>query len=313
MRDSIRERLKPMRKPFQFPHFFWQQLMPAVCGVFMGLAQAAGADNNSAALLHTKYAQLGPQLSVNQFMRPLVLDSAESPQQLNGDIYARIDFPFAAVSEALTNPDHWCDVMILPPNTKYCHASTQQTRSRLMVSVGKKSFQTLEEAYSVEFSYRVLTTTPDYFDVALDAKTGPLGTRDYRILLEAQSLPDGKTFLHLTYSYTYDFAGQIAMQVYLATLGRGKVGFTITNLRTGLPPDYIDGVRGVLERNTMRYYLAIEAYLGALSSPLAEQFEKRLQNWFAATEQYPRQLHEVSRADYFDIKRQEYLRMQKPP
>ena len=44
---------------------------------------------------------------------------------------------------------------------------------------------------------------------------------------------------------------QMAMQTYLATLGRGKSGFTS------------GGIRGEVERNTMRYYLAIDSYLAA--------------------------------------------------
>ena len=60
----------------------------------------------------------------------------------------------------------------------------------------------------------------------------------------------------------------------------------------------------------LRYYLAIDAYLGALTSPPPLQSQMRLHRWFIATEQYPRQLREVSRTAYFDMKRSEYLRQQ---
>ena len=66
----------------------------------------------------------------------------------------------------------------------------------------------------------------------------------------------------------------------------------------------------MVERNTMRYYLAIDAYLAALTAPPKDQLEKRLQYWFNATEQYARQLHEVERNDYFEMKRKEYQRQQ---
>jgi hypothetical protein len=99
----------------------------------------------------------------------------------------------------------------------------------------------------------------------------------------------------------------MAMQGYLATVGRDKVGFT--RVSSG-GSDYIGGVRGVVERNTMRYYLAIDAYLGALSSPAPEQFEKRLNNWFSSTERFPHQLHEIDRQQYLDMKRSEYARQQ---
>jgi hypothetical protein len=60
----------------------------------------------------------------------------------------------------------------------------------------------------------------------------------------------------------------------------------------------------------MRYYLAIDAYLGALTAPPAQQLQKRLQSWFTATEQYPRQLHEIERTAYIDMKLREHLRQQ---
>ncbi len=74
--------------------------------------------------------------------------------------------------------------------------------------------------------------------------------------------------------------------------------------------EYIDGLRGIVERNTMRYYLAIEAYLGALSVPPSAQLDKRLNDWYAAVERYPRQLHEIGQQEYLEMKRRECLRQQ---
>ena len=67
-------------------------------------------------------------------------------------------------------------------------------------------------------------------------------------------------------------------------------------------------MRGAVERNIMRYYLAIESFLGALSGSPQARFEKRLHDWFAASERYPRQLHEVEQGAYLDMKRKEYAR-----
>lgn len=94
------------------------------------------------------------------------------------------------------------------------------------------------------------------------------------------------------------------MKSYLATIGSDKVGFTATGDPGTAKPGYIGGVRGLLERNTMRYYLAIDAYLATLDKPL----DQRLGRWFDATEQYPRQLHEVERQDYMEMKRDEFQR-----
>ncbi len=294
------------------------QCMPGlvlICGLFWGVWSVAGQSitgepGMSAVLLRAKYMELGKQLFNNQFQRALYLNSEESSHNLRGEIYAVVDYPFATVNMALNDPAHWCDVLILHVNIKYCHAASNTAGAVLSVNLGKKGEQPLADAYRVEFNYRELITTPDFFAVALDAENGPLGTHGYRIRIEATLLKDGRTFLHFTYAYAFGMSGRLAMQGYLATSGRDKVGFTVTGKLPNGQPAYIQGVRGVVERNTMRYYLAIDAYLAALSAPPEQQLEKRLQYWYNGTDQYARQLHEVARPDYLEMKHNEYQRQQ---
>ena len=99
--------------------------------------------------------------------------------------------------------------------------------------------------------------------------------------------------------------GRIAMKTYLATVGSAKVGFS-----KDTDGSYVGGVRGLVERNTMRYYLAIDAFLGSLNTPAAKRVDQRFATWFDATEQYPRQLHELERQDYLQMKKNEYQRQQ---
>jgi len=287
----------------------WLSVVALLC---MG-AQIARADDvaaNSAASLHARYDGLRNRLDHNRFQRPLYLDSSETSDSVTGDIYARIDYPFATVRAALNNPGDWCDILMLHVNTKYCRASLGNQGPVLNVSIGRKYDEPLEKAYRVDFAYRVAAQTANYLQVALNADAGPFGTRDYRIALEAVPLETGRTFIHLSYSYTYGVAGRLALQAYLATIGRSKVGFAVVGTRTDGEPVNIGGIRGLVERNTMRYYLAIEAFLGALSAPVQERLEKRLREWFAATERYSPQLHEMEQGEYLDMKRKEYLRQQ---
>jgi hypothetical protein len=266
--------------------------------------------NVSAVALKAKYTELNEQLLNNQFQRELHLISTESSNDLKGEIYAVVDYPFASVSKALNSPDHWCDALILHVNIKYCHASGNKPDTVLKVNLGKKDEQPLAQTYGVEFNYREVMKTTDYFAVELKAANGPLSTHDYRIWIEATPLIDGRTFLHFTYAYAFGFAGRVAMQGYLATGARNKVGFTADGKLPDGRPAYIKGVRGVVERNTMRYYLAIDAYLSALNTPSQDQLEKRLLQWYNSTEQYAAQLHEVERNDYLEMKRKEYQRQQ---
>jgi hypothetical protein len=272
------------------------------------LTPSFGADNEAA--LRDKYQSLAPQLANNPFHRPLHLDSTESPDSLKGDIYAVIDYPFATVNSALNDPTkgpaNWCDVLILHLNIKYCHATTGSEGSTLNVNLGKKVEEKLSSTFRVTFDYRPDVTRPDYFRVDLSADKGPMSTKDYQIVLEAIAIDSTHTFIHLTYSYGYGTAGRIAMKTYLATIGSDKVGFS----KSGDSGDYIGGVRGLVERNTMRYYLAIDAYLASLSTPAGQRLDDRLNRWFDATEQYPRQLHEVEKNDYIQMKHDEYQRQQ---
>ena len=264
----------------------------------------------SAVVLKTKYAELNEQLLNNQFQRELYLISSESQHDLKGEIYAVVDYPLPTVSKALSNADHWCDALILHIDIKYCHASGNEPNTVLKVNLGTKNEQALAQTYGVEFNYREVINTLDYFAVELKAANGPLSTHDYRIWIEATPLKDGRTFIHFTYTYAFGLAGNLAMQVYLATGARNKVGFTVTEKLSNGQSTYIKGVRGVVERNTMRYYLAIDAYLSALALPADKQLEKRLQYWYESTNQYALQLHEVERNDYLVMKRNEYRRQQ---
>ena len=282
-------------------------------GGLLGLTWPAPANATPAESLLAKHAGLENRLRQNQFQRPVVLDSIETPNHVTGEIHAVINYPFSLVSTSLNNPDHWCDVMSLHINTKYCHPVVSPAGTVLKVSIGKKTAEELASAFRVVFKYEVGAMAPDYFDFKLSAKNGPMGTSDYRIELEAAPLGDSKTFLHLTYSYAMNFSARLAMQTYLATLGSGKVGFTQTGKPGAGAPEYIGGVRGLVERNTMRYYLAIDSFLDAATAPPGAQLDQRLQTWFSAVEQYPRQLHELDRGEYITMKRDEYLRQQTAP
>lgn len=260
-----------------------------------------------AALLE-KHVALTAQLTQNQYRRPLFLESSEGANTVSGTAYAILNSPFSTVSATFKSPSRWCEVLILHLNTKYCRASADTSPSTLAVSIGTKNPQPLKAAFSLEFAYRVAAASPNYLAVQLNADKGPLSTNNYRLELQAVPLPDGKTFMHLRYSYGYGMVGRLAMQTYLATLGRGKVGFTKIN--PGQNSAYVGGMRGTIERNTMRYYLAIEAYQASLSRPPAQQLDARLQYWFGATEEYSRQLHEVDRKNYLTMKKGEYQRQQ---
>ena len=258
------------------------------------LACASLTAHAGAVDLRARHGELKEQLRNNSYGRQLYIDSTEAPNSLQGDVYAVLDHPFDKVKEALQDPNGWCDIMLLPFNTKACQANG----SHLTMRIGRKPDQPVDQAYRIDFTFHNASSGAEYFESRLTAGQGPFGTRDYNIVAEAVPIDGGKTFMHMRYAYGYSGSGRFAMQAYLATAGRSKVGFT-----TG-------GVRGAVERNAMRYYLAIDAYLDTLDVPAAQRVEKRANQWFSATERYPKQLREMDRGTYVAMKRQEYERQQ---
>jgi hypothetical protein len=270
----------------------------SVSGAGMAQTQDATALKN----LHTR---LQAQLASSPFQRPLVLESSRTSGDLKGEVYAIVKEPFGLVESALRSARQWCDLLILHLNVKQCRTAGDPPGQTLSLALGRKIDQPLNETYVIRFAYRLSATSRDYLRVQMLAATGPLGTSDYRLALEAVPLDAQHTFLHMSYAYSHGTAALMAMEIYLASAGSDKVGFSITGQSSDGRPIHVHGARGVVERNTMRYYLAIETYLASMAVPLAEQEDKRLRDWFAATERYAAQLHEIDRSEYLAMKQLE--------
>lgn len=281
--------------------------------VLLVLVSLTTASAQDAASLKARHVALRTALEHNSFQRPLYLESSEAGGRLSGDIYARIAQPYRVVGPALKTVGNWCDLLILHLNVKGCRSAREASGDVLSLHIGRKSDQPLAEASRLDFRFRILKSTPDYLRLELDAATGPLGTRAYLMGLEVVQLDAGHSFLHLSYSYAYGLPARIALRSYLSTTGRDKRGFSTVGPNDQGQPRLVDGTRGVIERNTMRYYLAIEAYLGALALPAPQQQARRLSDWHAGTERYPLQLRELGREEYLAMKRREIARLHDRP
>ena len=322
--------LRKMRKIFAVT--VWSMLGTVMLtNIVSSAASAATADDvtstpvsipasTSAAQLRQQYEALRTKLANSPFKRPLVIESRQGSSDIKGEIYAVTKHPFAIVSASLGSAQSWCEILILHLNTKYCRIQDDHAGSTvpdgdsavLLLNVGKKFDQPLADSFRLIFDWRAVQRKADFLQVVMSAESGPLGTHNYRIVLEAVPINADTTFVHLSYAYGFGISSKLVMKAYLATIGQNKVGFTITGKEPDGQPTYIDGMLGLVERNTMRYHLAVEAYLDALALPRAAQFEKRITEWFAASERYPRQLHEIEQRAYLDMKRFEYRRQHQP-
>jgi hypothetical protein len=278
----------------------WAACVPGV------LANAAA---DPAGDLRARYTALSQQLETSSIQRGLYLDSNDNSRAPRGDAYAVVDYPFATVAAAFDEPANLCESLILHLNVQYCQAIANDAGPQLSAAVGKKTNQPLEDTHRIDFIYKVAASSADYTRVELSSRDGPFDTANYLIVLELVALDERRAFLHLRYSYTQGFLTRWATAAYFATRGRDKVGFTWIHGEDEAP-QLVRGIRGALERNTMRYYLAIDAYLQVLGSPAPLRFEQSLELWFADTERFARQLREVSHDDYITMKRGQHLRQQ---
>jgi hypothetical protein len=261
---------------------------------------AAAAADDTADALRARYESLSAQLAASPFKRPLVLQSKQEPGTVQGDIHALIEHPFAQFEKVVRGAAQWCDILILHLNVKDCRASPGSGRNKVIAQLGGKRDDT--GAHRIEFTFDIVDERPDYVQIGLAADAGPLGTRNYRIRLEATAIDATRTFVHFAYSYAYGPAATLAMKTYMNTVGAEKVGFTVVDRQRDGTPILVRDVRGALERNAMRYFLAVDACVSTASVPEDRKFEERLARWFDETERYPQQLHEIDRSEYLATK-----------
>ncbi len=271
-------------------------------------AQAVPQEGGSAQALRELHQKLAGQLASSPLKRPLHLVSVETPDGLQGDVYAVVDHPLEDVRAALGNASQWCEMLLLHINNRRCRVAQRPEGDVLTLSVVRRYDKPVEQAFELPFVHRTASTARDYLAVDLSAEKGPFGTSRYRVTLEATPLGERQTFLHFGYGYEHNMMARYATMAYLATFGSHKMGFTVVGKKPDGQPEYIRGLRGLMERNAMRYFLTLDAYLAGLKIPEAERPDKRLHRWFEAVEQYPTQLHEIDLPTYLAHKRDDRQR-----
>jgi hypothetical protein len=236
---------------------------------------------------------------------PICIESSEEGDVFRGEVYGIFEHPFNTVRDALTEPRNWCDMVSVHYNIKACTWRTSADQYFLTFYSGPRTYQAPEDAYQLDFDFRVMERTSAHLELLLTADEGPFGTKDYRIEFEAMPAEQGKTIAHFSYSYRTGLAARLAIRLYYQTIAHDKVGFTVIKTDDQDNPVYVGGIRGMIERNAVRYYLAIRAYLDTLPYADDERFEQRINRWYDLTDRYRRQLFELNKADYLQCKKRE--------
>jgi len=236
---------------------------------------------------------------------PLFLESFERDDRVHVDVYGIFDYPFESIANVLKVPANWCDIVSLPPNVKACTYRELSAAWMLTFYLGRKDYQPPEDTRQIIYRYRNVEQQ-GYLDILLDADAGPFGTKDHRMRFEARPLDERRTFVHVSYAYSDSVALRLAAKVYFATLGRDKVGFTVTGTERNGKPVYIGGPRGAIERNAVRYYFAIQSFMNTLGYPEKSRFSMRISEWYDLTTRYRKQLFDLDKKDYLTFKTKEH-------
>ena len=246
------------------------------------------------------------RLESNSFGLPLFLESVEKDDRVHVDVYGILNHPFSSIANVLRVPENWCEIVSLAPNIKACTCRDMLPVWMLTFYLGRKVYQAPEDTRQIMYRFRSIEQQQGYLDTILTADDGPYGTKDHRMRFEALPLDGGRTFVHVSYAYSDSAALRLAAKIYFATLGRDKVGFTVTGTDSSGNPVYIGGPRGAVERNAVRYYFAIQSFMDTLRIPEESRFSMRTIEWYDLTSRYRRQLFDLDRKDYLMFKAAEH-------
>ena len=294
----------------QFSHINPGKLFLFICLILSTPQVIADSFNN----LRETYEEIKDDIFENNYDIPIYLESDATKNAMRGDVYGIIYHPFKTVSKDLASLENWCEIMPQHLNIKACTYQYVNGQCKLIFYSGRKFYEKADDVYHLDYQFKVSALNDDYFNTSLNSKEGPLDTTDYLITVEAIPLTDSSTFFHLAYEYKYGFWTRLAMSTYFSTLGRNKVGFTIKGKDEEGKPLYVKGIRGVIERNSMRYYFAIQSFLDTQKSPIETRFKRRINDWFDMTEKHHKQLYEMDKKDYLKYKkmeRKDQVRLQK--
>lgn len=236
---------------------------------------------------------------------PLYTETEVGEGVAGAEAVAVIGRGFSQVTALLGNGGTWCEVVALHPNIKACVHEPAGDRQRIVFYTGTRYFQPARLSRAHSYDLEVDRHGAGYFLARLWPGPEKLADGARPALIEAVDLGDGRSGLRVYYRQTLSTWARMAAAAYFATFGRGKVGFSTHGADRDGNPIYADGMRGAIERNVVRYFLAIETHLEAGEADPASRFEQRLANWYARTEYYARQLHEQDREDYLDTKKHE--------
>ena len=275
--------------------------------VSIGYPVAAwGTDIFRKTALFQKWEEIQPKLADTPFGIPIHIESLFPGHKIRCQVHGIMDQPFDDFEVVMTKSQNWSEMLLLHTNIKSCTVQRDGNGKKILtIYCGRKYYQPPEDTYSLALEFSVVDHQDDYFQAKLFGEKGPLFTHNYRVTLEGLSVSPGKTFICLSYEYDYGKTMKSALKMYYATLGRKKVGFTVVGTDKQGKPVFVRGNKGLIERNTVRFYFSVQAFMETLKYDDTIRFNKRIHHWYDLISQCPKQLYELSEKEYIENKKKE--------
>ena len=235
---------------------------------------------------------------------PFTLESKDEDGEIRASV--RTYFPgieFNQFAARLSDVSQWCEFIPLHLNIKACGYSEDSSDLRLGFYVGAKGYTAPDEAQLLVFRVEV-DEYKNFLEIGFAASKGPFGSSNYLFDFRAVEIDQG-VYLEFDLSSRPGFISSLA-KVYFATVGSGKVGFSTMGKDRSGRVRYVKGQRGGAERNIVRYLLSMKSYFETIEwEHESDIYERRLDYWFDLTEQHKKQLNEMDREAYMNIKLRE--------
>ena len=206
----------------------------------------------------------------------ICLTSSDEGKELSAEVSSIIHHPFEMVVSSLEKAENWCQFMPLHFNIKACTYQSREGRKLLTLYSGRKTYQSPDDSYEMTYRFEASRNDQSHLSLKLRADHGPVNTKDYRLEVKAQRDEEG-TLLHIYSSSRPSTLSSILTHGYLSTLGRDKVGFS--RIQQNGEWRLVQGVRGVIERNVMRYHLAVDSFLSTQPLPETSRHTAALTTW----------------------------------
>lgn len=231
--------------------------------------------------------------------------SVEERGAVHGEVHAILDAPFEALVRQLDSAEAWCEIFFLHFNIKACVLERKEAHpgQEIRLHIGRKRYQDPEVVERLGMRFEAQHLNTEAFLVRLQAERGPHGLRDLSLELSAMRLDAERSLLRMRYALRYGALGRMTLALYFSVGGRDRIGFTVEGVDEAGQPVHVSGMRGMIERNTLRFYFALKAYL---REPGPARLEQRLIAWFELTERHPEQLREMPLGSYVAQKLREH-------